>query len=87
MSPVCRLVYINYKNVWALGIAHILLLGLIPDFLKAIFMKGRDVPNYVVSQEQRDIIRKREALIHMPTRMPRALSIVDERGHFEMSHY
>ena len=87
LSPVCRLAYIDYKNVWALGIAHILLLGLIPDFFKAIFMKGRDVPDYVVSQEQRDVIRRREALIHMPTGMPRALSIVDERGNFEMSHY
>ena len=87
LSPVARIPYVGYKDVWAIGIAHILLLGVIPDFFNTIFMKGRDLPQYVISQSKREIIRRREAIIRMPTGMPRALSIIDDRGNFEMSHY
>ena len=37
LSAIIKLPYTNYKDVWLLGVAHIVLLGLMPDFMKAIF--------------------------------------------------
>lgn len=91
LSAVASLPYIDYKNIWVIGVAHIILLGLVPDFMKAILPHriGRrtDLPAYVLSQERRKVIKDRFAAIHMPSGRPRPLCIIDERGSFDMSHW
>ena len=90
LSAIIKLPYTNYKDVWLLGVAHIILLGLVPDFMKAIFPKsssGRHLPSYAVSYENRRKIQTRQSEIHMPTGRLRPFCIIQERGSFDMAHW
>lgn len=90
LSPVADLLYVDYKNVWVIGVAHIILLGLLPDFMNAIFPKiarGGQIPAHGVSYENRKIVRDRHAAIHMPSGRSKPLCIVDKRGSFTMSDW
>ena len=90
LSAVADLPYTNYQDVWLLGVAHIILLGLVPDFVNAIFPKSshaRSLPPYAVDHAQRREIRTRHSAVCMPIGRPRALCIVQERGSFDMAHW
>ena len=89
ISAVIRLPYVNYRDVWTLGIAHILLLGLVPDFMRQIFVKKRQgqLPSFAVEYDQRQVIKQRCAALCMPTGCQATLSIVDNRGIFNMSDW
>ena len=90
LSPVAELSYIDYKNIWVIGVAHIILLGLVPDFMNAVFPKisrGSNIASHVVSQKNRILIKKRHAAIHMPSGRPKPMCIVEKRSNFDMSHW
>lgn len=89
LSAVARLPYTDYKDIWALGVAHILLLGVVADFMKLIFSKakrGRQY-DYVISHDSRRIIRHRLTNIKLPAGRPKPLCIVEQRGNFDMSQW
>lgn len=90
LSAVAQLPYVNYKDVWLLGTAHIILLGLVPDFIEAILpasLRGLNRPMYAISPAHKRQILIRQSEVHMPSGRPRALCIVRERGSFDMSHW
>ena len=67
LSPIASLPYINYKEVWGLGIAHILLLGLVPNFVDRILPKKvQGLPSYAIHVQGRETIKQRCAALRMP---------------------
>ena len=88
LSPIANLPYVNYKEVWGLGIAHILLLGLVPNFVDRILPKKvQGLPSYAVQLEGRDKIKQRCAMLRMPIGRQKPLCLIRKRGCFEMSHW
>ena len=88
LSPIASLPYINYKEVWGLGIAHILLLGLVPNFVDRILPKKvQGLPSYAIQVQGRETIKQRSAALRMPIGRQKPLCLVSKRGCFEISHW
>ena len=86
LSSVAELSYVNYKDVWRLGFVHIILLGLIQNFIDRILpRKVQDLPAYAVQQADRGIVKQCCAQFSMPIGQQKPLCIVTQRGNFDMS--
>lgn len=69
-SPIINsLGYADYKNIFPVPVAHLLLLGVTKSWLNCLFAdipRGKPVPHFVISQPNRRIIERRMKEISVP---------------------